>query len=97
MHYVVFCADSENGESLRKEHLEAHLAHIKTVADKLMVAGPCPPEDGERGASMLVVEAENVEEARSLIEADPYFQSGIWDSVMVRAFRAVAGEWVPKT
>ncbi len=55
MHYVVFCADSENGESLRKEHLEAHLAHIKTVADKLMVAGPCPPEDGERGASMLVV------------------------------------------
>ncbi len=96
MHYAVYCTDAEGSDPLRKEHMEAHLAHIKSISDKLMLAGPCPPDaENERGASLLVLEAESIAEARRIVEADPYHKSGVWNSITVREFKAVVGHWAP--
>ena len=96
MHFVIYCADSENGDALREENYDAHVAHLGGISGQIMLGGPCPAGNGEaRQASMLVVEAEDVAAARALAEADPFFTSGVWDSVMVREFKAVAGKWAP--
>ncbi len=96
MHYAVYCTDAAGSGPLRNEHMEAHLAHIKNVSDKLMLAGPCPPDaENERGASFLVLEAESIAEARRIMESDPYNKAGVWDSITVREFKASVGQWAP--
>ena len=96
MQFVIYCSDSENGDALRAENMDAHHAHLGTVQDKIMLGGPCPADDGDaRQASMLVVEAEDAAAARAIAESDPFFKAGVWDSVMVRHFKALTGKWAP--
>jgi uncharacterized protein YciI len=40
------------------------------------------------------VKAVDEADARTLIEADPYFRAGVWADIEIRAFGAVAGDWV---
>ncbi len=76
--------------------MEAHLAHIKNISDKIMLAGPCPPDaENEHGASLFVLEAGSITEARKIVESDPYNKAGIWSSITVREFRAAVGQWAP--
>ncbi len=96
MHFVIYCSDGENGDALRTENYDAHIAHLGRVKDQIMLGGPCPAGDGEaRQASMMVVDADDAHAARALVEADPFYKSGVWDSVIVRQFNAVAGKWAP--
>ena len=96
MHYAVICIDAEGSGPLREEHMDAHLAHIKSITDKIMVAGPCPPdEEHENGASLFVLEVGSLAEARQTVEADPYNKAGVWKSIIVRDFKAVVGAWAP--
>ena len=96
MHCAVICLDAEGSGPLREEHMEAHVAHIKSISDKIMVAGPCPPDaEHENGASLFVLEVGNLAEARKIVESDPYNKAGIWQTVIVRDFVAAVGAWAP--
>lgn len=96
-YYAIYCADSADGSRLRKEHHDAHMKHIGQHMDKLMLAGPCPPmSDGDREASFLVIEAADAGQARAMLEADPFYDAGVWDDVVVREFNPVVGAWAPK-
>ncbi len=96
MHCAVICIDAEGSAPLREKHMDAHLAHIKNITDKIAVAGPCPPdEEHENGASLFVLEVSSLAEARQIVEADPYNKAGIWKSIIVRDFKAVVGAWAP--
>lgn len=55
----------------------AHLAHIRALADsgQLVLAGPYLDEASPRGIFILAVE--DMEQARSLVEADPAVQAGL--------------------
>jgi uncharacterized protein len=91
--YLFHCEDSEDGAALRKAHLTAHLAHVAAHIDDYAVAGPLKADGGTNG-SALVIKAENEAEARAKFEADPYFTAGVWRTVTVHEFAAVAGDWV---
>ncbi len=96
MYRAVFCIDAEGSAPLREEHMEAHIAHIKNISDKIMVAGPCPPDaEHENGASLFVLEVSSLAEARQIVEADPYNKAGIWKSIIARDFVAAVGAWAP--
>ena len=57
-YFAIYCADSAEGTRLRKEHHDDHIKHMGQYIKQLMLAGPCPPMEGqERQASFLVVEA----------------------------------------
>ncbi|MEP2735984.1 MAG: YciI family protein [Erythrobacter sp.] len=91
--YAFYCRDGENGAALRERLLAEHLAHIETALDKIAVAGPLKQGD-ETVGSLLVVKAEDEKTARSILEADPYFAAGVWQSITVDQFLGVAGDWV---
>jgi hypothetical protein len=96
-YFAIYCADSADGTRLRKENHEGHMKHIGQHIDKLMLAGPCPPMEGEdREASFILVEAADVAAARAVVENDPFHAAGVWDSVIVREFNPVVGAWAPK-
>jgi uncharacterized protein YciI len=107
--YLVLCRDFADGRSAtnRLTALQEHLAYIETIHDKIMVAGPLR-ETGGTGSiggnvdrvefaitgSLLVYSVDSEAAARRLLEADPYFSADVWESVEIRRFQPVAGEWV---
>jgi uncharacterized protein YciI len=96
-YFAIYCADSADGQRLRKENHDAHMQHIGRHMNSLMLAGPCPPmADGDREASFLVIEAADAKAARAVLEGDPFYKSGVWDQVIVREYKPVVGAWAPK-
>ncbi|EPT00870.1 hypothetical protein FOMPIDRAFT_1023601 [Fomitopsis schrenkii] len=73
-----------------KAHFDAHIAGgTKLVAAGVMkLAGPAfaptadlslPWAERETVASVAVYEAEGLESARKIVEADPFYSGGVWD------------------
>ncbi len=94
MIYCFVCKDAPGSAPLRRQHLNAHLAHIEKVVSSLPVAGPVLDRDGNMVASLIMIEAETEQQAWALFNQDPYAKAGIWDSVEVLPFRPAAGTWI---
>jgi uncharacterized protein YciI len=92
MLYAIIATDV--ADSLEKR-LSVRPAHIKRLEDlksenRLILAGPHPKEQGEGfTGSLVVAEFENLSEAQSWANDDPYFHSGAYESVIVKAFKKV--------
>lgn len=89
--FAFHCRDSADSAALRQQVLAAHLAHIEAHIDEYAVAGPLVESERTVG-SLLVIKAADPAEARTRLEADPYFAAGVWESIRMDEFRAVAGD-----
>ncbi len=92
--YAIIARDKPDAGTIRGEKLREHLAHVETHLDRLAVAGPLRDEAGAFTGSLLIVKAGSEADARALLASDPYFLAGLWNDIDVRAFGAVAGDWV---
>ncbi|NJN30105.1 MAG: YciI family protein [Synechococcales cyanobacterium RM1_1_8] len=83
--YVLWGTYCENVLERRAPYREAHLTGLaaQKTAGTLITLGPT--QDGERVFG--IYEAEDEAQVRSLIEADPYWQNGIWTHYELR-------EWI---
>ena len=91
--FAVYCRDAENSAELRQKFMAEHLANVEAVVGKIAVAGPLK-EGADTVGSLFVVKADDEASARAVLEADPYFAAGVWQSIEVDQFLAVAGDWV---
>jgi uncharacterized protein YciI len=89
--YVLVCNDKPDSLELRLANREAHLAYARGFADRLKVAGPLLDEAGNLAGSLLILEAESLEDARAFNLDDPYQKAGLFASVQVTAFKATIG------
>ena len=89
--YVLICNDKPDSLELRLANREAHLAYARGFADRLKVAGPLLDEAGNMAGSLLILEADSLEEARGFNLGDPYQKAGLFASVHVTAFKASIG------
>lgn len=89
--YVLVCNDKPNSLDLRLANREAHLAYARGFADRLKVAGPLLDEAGSMAGSLLILEADSLEDARAFNLGDPYQKAGLFGSVQVTAFKATIG------
>ena len=83
--------DSERGLELRKLHRDEHLAHIEPLdqAGRIRFAGPLIDAHDNPCGSLIVLEAEDLAEARRIAESDPYLTEGVFERVEVHATKAV--------
>ena len=93
-YYAIIAHDRPDAAPIRTEKLKQHLAHVVEHLDRLAVAGPLRDEAGAFTGSLLIVKAESEADARALLESDPYYRANVWSDIEVRAFGAVAGDWV---
>jgi hypothetical protein len=93
-YYAIIAHDAPGAAAIRGEKLKEHLAHVEEQLDRLAVAGPLRDEAGIFTGSLMIVKADTAEAARELLQSDPYFKAGAWSDIEVRAFGAVAGDWV---
>lgn len=95
MPIVVIARDAPGSAAPRQAQLAAHLAHVETVIDRILVAGPLrDPAGGAIVGSLLVLDVADEAAARAFMAADPYHAAGVWSSLECTVFSGAAGTWV---
>ncbi|BFU95695.1 MAG: hypothetical protein NTNFB02_24170 [Nitrospira sp.] len=84
MIFVILGFDGPDGEARRKIHRPAHLANLEPLdqAGRVLLAGPLTDKTG----SLIVIEADSLEEARKFALEDPYTVNGVFERVEVHPF-----------
>jgi len=85
--YVISWMDKPDSLQVRMGAREAHLAYAKTLGDKVKLGGPFLDEDGLMAGSLLILEAESLDEAKAVHAADPYAKAGLFERSDIRPYR----------
>jgi uncharacterized protein len=91
MKFAIIGFDGPEGEAKRKIYRPAHLANLEPLdqAGRIVLAGPLTDSTG----SLIVIEANSLEEAQKFALEDPYTVHGVFERVEVHPFTQV----FPKT
>jgi uncharacterized protein YciI len=88
--YAIVCFDRPDSAPLRDEHRAAHQEFLKKNSARIVFGGPLKNTvEGPSTGALIVVDCARREEAEALIEADPFYRGGVYESVAVRAFKQV--------
>lgn len=94
--FVMIGWDGPDGVDLRKQHHDSHVSHILELdrQGKIPFAGPIKSDSCDKSiGAVIVLEATDVQEARELIDRDPYVLAGVFKSVSVNCFK----QFLPNT
>ena len=84
MIYAVLFEDDASRAEMRPIHMPAHLAFLEQNASSILSAGPLTDTaDGGPAGGLWLVQAETPEDVRALIEADPFWPTGLRKSVRI--------------
>ena len=87
MHFALVAYDRPNSVARRLEIRPEHLKHLDALGDQLVLDGPFLNDAGEGVGSIVVVEAENLDEARTLFGRDPFVTQGLFDSITIKPWK----------
>jgi len=82
--FALIADDKPNGLAHRMAVRPEHLDYLKSIADKLVFAGPFLDENKEACGSLVVIEAADRAEADRMFAADPYAINGVFRNSVVR-------------
>ncbi len=92
MLYMLYCLDKPDSLELRMANREAHLEYMGSSPIKIQSAGPLLDEQDESMCgSLLILEADNIDQVRELNRNDPYQKAGLFSSVVIRRFKKTVG------
>lgn len=82
-------ADDEGAPGRRAAVRERHLAEVRPLVEsgKLQVGGAFLDDEGTMRGSMLLLEAEDEAEARSVLRDDVYAREGVWERFEIWPFK----------
>jgi len=87
--FILICRDKPDSLALRKETRPAHLEYVKEKADSLLLAGPMLNDHDEPVGSVLIIEADDNEDAGRFAQNDPYAKAGLFGDIEIRPFKIV--------
>lgn len=87
MKFVILGFDGPDGQAKRLIHRPAHLANMEPLdkQGRVVLAGPLTDKIG----SLIVIEADSLEEAQRFADSDPYTLNGVFERVEVHPFTQV--------
>jgi uncharacterized protein YciI len=94
MLYAMIAKDAPGSAQLRTDTRPVHLDHLNALGDKLVFAGALLDANEQPEGSLVIFEAETLEEARKLAEADPFVAVGVFSSVEVVRWRLAINNMV---
>lgn len=84
MIYAVFFEDDARRADMRSRYMPDHLAFLERNAASIQAAGPLKDTTSDAGAGGLwLVTADSPGDVRALVEADPFWPTGLRKSVRV--------------
>jgi len=87
MLYAMIAKDAPGAGQLRADTRPVHLEHLKSLGDKLVFAGALLNAEEQPEGSIVVFEAETLEEAEAMAAADPFVPAGVFASYEVKRWR----------
>ncbi len=85
--YVMTGRDWDDKLETRKETRPAHLAWIEELGSRIKMAGPVHEVDGGPPVgSVIVLEADDLNAAKTVFASDPYAHAGLWAAQDIRPF-----------
>jgi len=98
---VALCHDVAGGATARSALFEAHVAHNVANMGSFLFTGPLASADGVAGTeddprllgSIYCLDAADLDAARGIMEADPYFR-GAWRQIDYYRWDDPAGAWL---
>lgn len=97
MLFMIIAHDKPNSTAIRMASRPAHLEYLDSAGDRIKVAGPLLSAGDEPKpiGSMIVIDAASEGAVQLFAENDPYASAGLFESVEIRHWKAVLGDWVP--
>ena len=89
--FAIHCLDKPASLELRLANREAHLAYAGSFKAHIKLGGPLLNEAGEMAGSMLIMEFDDIEQARAFSADDPYVKAGLFQRVDITAFKPTLG------
>lgn len=91
MLFAFVCKDKPGHLNVRMEARPAHVEHLNKLNTEgtLKMAGPFLDADGKPNGSLVIVNAETIEAAKAIADADPYTKAGLFESVEIKPFNWV--------
>lgn len=88
--FVMTGLDKPDALEMRMAARPAHLDWIEGLGDAVNLAGPLLSDDGERPiGSLIIINAADLNGARSVFSSDPYTLAGLWAEQTIRPFKQV--------
>ncbi len=85
--FVISWRDKPNALDVRMAAREAHLAYIHGQDGRVKLGGPYLDEAGQMSGSLIIFEAESLEEAQAFHAKDPYTLAGLFETSTVTPWR----------
>ena len=89
MLFAIICTDRPDSLDTRLAAREAHLRYVATYVDRVIHAGPLLDNQGRSCGSLLIVDVEDRAAAEGFAASDPYAAVNLFESVVIRGYRAV--------
>jgi len=85
--FVISFRDKPDAFDIRAAAREAHLAYIAALGGQARLGGPYVDEQGRMIGSLIIVEADTIEEAKALHDQDPYKLAGLFETSTITEWR----------
>jgi len=88
---ALYSIDKKDSLELRKATRESHVEYLKTASVAVKLAGPLyEGEDvGNMIGSLVVIEANSLDDAKTFSANDPYAKAGLFESVEIKPWNLV--------
>ena len=93
--FVMIGWDGPDGAGRRDSHRRDHVEHITSLHrdGQIVFAGPIRDDTGDKSiGAVIVYQASDLDEARRIVDGDPYVVSGVFQTVSVLPFTIVISE-----
>ena len=87
MLFAVTCTDRLGANQVRQHNRPAHLDWAGAQDSPVKMAGPLIGPDGDPVGSLLIVEADDETDLRSVLKADPYAKADLFADVFWIPFK----------
>ncbi|MGV8833118.1 MAG: YciI family protein [Devosia sp.] len=84
MLFVFIGKDKPDNLAQRLAVRPVHLEHLKSLGESLVAAGALLDDNEKPEGSVMVLEAESLEAAKTAFSADPFVQQGVFGSWEVK-------------
>jgi uncharacterized protein YciI len=82
--YALIAHDRPNGLARRQEVRPEHLKHLDSLGSRLVLAGPFLDDNGDMTGSIVVIEAESLEDAQATFNSDPFVVKSVFDQITIK-------------
>jgi len=87
--YIVTCLDKKNSLKKRLKNRELHLEYLKSLKNKLILAGPILNKTNKPKGSVLILQFKNKVELNNFLKNDPYSKVDLFKTINIEIFKKV--------